>query len=85
MKETPVKQLERHLERRDGKTEATRLLLVLTPDTRKPAILEAFQDARLVWASLAALDQAIDELLGDKSEVVSEREANSLAGNDWRC
>lgn len=69
------KQLERHLERLDGATEATRLLLVLTPDDAKPRAFDSFQDERLVWASFAALDQAIDELLSDKTEVVSEREA----------
>jgi len=34
-----------------------------------------FSDERLFWSSFAALDQAIDELLADKTEVVSEREA----------
>jgi hypothetical protein len=32
-------------------------------------------DPRVAWASFAALDQAIEELLKDPSEVISEREA----------
>jgi hypothetical protein len=68
-------QLKRHLKRLDAATETTSLLLVLTPDTARPNAFEALQDDRLVWASFAALDQAIDELLGDDAEVVSEREA----------
>ena len=69
------KQLERHLKRLDGATESTCLLLVLTPDTSKPRVFDSIEDERLVWASFAALDQVIDEMLDDKAEVVSEREA----------
>ncbi len=69
------KQLERHLERFEGATEANCLLLVLTPDTAKPRVFDSINDDRLVWASFAVLDQAIDEMLDDKAEVVSEREA----------
>ena len=68
-------QIQRHLERLDGATEANRVLLVLTPDDHRPAIFDSLQDERLVWASFAALDQAIDEMLDDNYEVVSEREA----------
>jgi len=70
-----TEQLKRHLARLDGVSEAVRLLLVLTPDERCPPEIEAFNDPRLVWTSFAALDQAIDELLIDSREVVSEREA----------
>ena len=70
-----AKQLERHLERLDVANEANRLLLVLTPDDARPSAFDALQDDRLVWASFAALDQAIDEMLDDKAEVISEREA----------
>lgn len=68
-------QLKRHLKRLDAATEATSLLLVLTPDDVRPSAFDALQDDRLVWASFAALDQAIDEMLSDDAEVVSEREA----------
>lgn len=69
------KQLERHLKRLDGKNESTRLLLVLTPDDTRPRAFDSLPDDRLVWASFAALDQAIDEMLDDKTDVISEREA----------
>lgn len=68
-------QLKRHLERLDKATETTQLLLVLTPDDVRPTVFDSIQDARLAWASFAALDQAIDGMLSDKYEVVSEREA----------
>lgn len=68
-------QLQRHLERLDQTEEATRRLLVLTPDDVKPGEVEAIDDDRLVWASFANLDQGIEELLRDPREVVSEREA----------
>ena len=54
------------LERFEGAAEATCLLLVLTPDNARPAALDSIGDDRLVWASFSALDQAIDEMLGDK-------------------
>lgn len=68
-------QIERHLARLDDATEATALLLVLTPDDSRPACLNELNDDRVVWTSFALLDQAIDELLDDSQEVVSEREA----------
>lgn len=67
-------QLERHLERLSSASETTRLLLVLTPDDVRPPVLDAMKDDRIVWTSFAALDQAIDEVLEDKYEVVSDRE-----------
>ena len=70
-----AEQLKLHLERLDQATEAIRLLLVLTPDDAPPALLDTLHDDRLVWSSFAALDQAIDELLADNYEVISEREA----------
>ena len=68
-------QIKRHLERLDQVTEATALLLVLTPDDARPAVLDKLNDPRVVWASFVFLDQAIDEMLADNEEVVSEREA----------
>ena len=68
-------QLERHLQRLDDSSEKTSLLLILTPDDSRPPILDKLNDTRFAWASFAMLDQAIDEMLGDKYEVVSEREA----------
>lgn len=68
-------QLRRHLEKLNAATESTKMLLVLTPDAARPAAMESFPIETTAWASFAALDQAIDELLGDRGEVVSEREA----------
>ncbi|WP_442508330.1 hypothetical protein SH528x_007299 [Novipirellula sp. SH528] len=68
-------QIRRHLKRLNEATESTALLLVLTPDDVRPTILEDIDDDRVVWTSFALLDQAINELLEDPKEVVSEREA----------
>lgn len=68
-------QIKRHLQRLDQSTETTLILLVLTPDDNRPSALDKMNDSRIVWASFALLDQAIDEILNDKYEVVSEREA----------
>jgi hypothetical protein len=68
-------QIENHLIRLNSGREVLKKLLVITPDQARPAILQSVADERLIWASFAALDQAIDELLGDGREVVSEREA----------
>lgn len=68
-------QLLGHLKRLDGAAERDKKLLVLTPDVNIPKEVEDIRDERLIWASFSLLDQAIDELLADKNEVVSEREA----------
>ena len=68
-------QIERHLERLDDAFETMKVLLVLTPDDERPKVLADLNDPRLAWASFSTLDQAIDEMLSDPHEVVSEREA----------
>ena len=68
-------QLERHLARLDDAKEQTALLLLLTPDDQRPPLVEELGDERAIWSSFALLCQAIDELLDDNKEVVSEREA----------
>lgn len=68
-------QLRRHLKRLDQTNEHAQCLIVLAPDDAATEMIEAIQDRRLVYASFAALHQAIDEMLDDKSEVISEREA----------
>lgn len=70
-----VKQLRRHLSRLDEAIERDVILLVLTPDDVRPSQLEEVNDDRAVWASFTMLEQAIDEMLEDKYEVISEREA----------
>ena len=68
-------QLERHLASLSEAKEQSTWLLILTPDDDRPALVEDLGDERVVWASFAHLCQAIDELLDDNKEVVSEREA----------
>ena len=68
-------QIKQHLQRLDKSNESLRKLLVLTPDDGPPVQIDTIQDNRLCWASFAALDQAIDELLSNAKEVISEREA----------
>jgi len=68
-------QIQRHIARLDQATETASLLLVLTPDDSRPLVLDELNDDRIAWSSFALLDQAIDELLDDSKEVVSEREA----------
>ncbi len=68
-------QLQSHLAKLNQGTESTRVLLVLTPDERRPSVVDGMNDPSVTWASFSLLDQAIEELLADKGEVVSEREA----------
>lgn len=68
-------QIQRHLDRLNAAQEAVKVLLVLTPDDISPAVLAELGDPKVAWASFADLDQAIEELLNDQSEVISEREA----------
>ena len=71
-------QLERHLARLDVAKEQTSVLLILTPDDARPTVVDELNDDRAIWSSFALLHQAIDELLDDNKEVVSEREAYLL-------
>lgn len=68
-------QLERHLAKLSDAKEQSTWLLILTPDDERPPLVEDLGDDRAIWASFALLCQAIDELLEDNKEVVSEREA----------
>ena len=72
---TVIRNSNQTLERVYEATEAGAILLVLTPDDGRPAELAKLNDARVAWTSFSILDQTIDELLEDKYEVVSEREA----------
>lgn len=68
-----VDQLKCHIKRLNDKE--NQFLLVLTPDESRPSIIDKLNDKRIVWASFASLDQAIEELLSDNQEIISEREA----------
>jgi hypothetical protein len=68
-------QLARHVQRFEDGSEQIQRLLVLTPDLESPDVIDKIGDPRIMWASFAALDQAVEELFADREEVVSEREA----------
>lgn len=76
------KQLRQHLKRFDDVMEASKVLLVITPDEQGPSVIEELnnqliqerKDYRVAWTSFAALDQSINDLILDVQEVVSERE-----------
>lgn len=68
-------QVSNHLSSLKKAKESTRLLILLTPDRTEPDLMQKFCDKPVVWRSFSELDSAIDELLEDSTEVVSEREA----------
>jgi hypothetical protein len=70
-----LEQLRRHASRFKDTKETTQLLLVLTPDDRAPDVINEFPPEMVTWASFVKLHQAIDELLKDRMEIISEREA----------
>ena len=67
-------QLERHLKRFDSEefSNKNEYLLVLTPDKEIPTL---GMDSRIRWASFSDLNTAIEEILTEKTEAISEREA----------
>lgn len=69
-------QLQRHLSRIEDSKAGSKWLVVLTPDVRIPNEIEQLQALKqpVVWASFQMLDQAINEILEEKMQVVSERE-----------
>ena len=72
-------QLERHLKRFESvaQSEKKEYLLVLTPDKESP-IQNMKSEKNMRWASFSNLNLAIDEILNEKQEVVSERESYLL-------
>ena len=72
-----AKQLKRHLAKLSRAAKSTCILLVLTPDQKRPTAFDKVNDRRLAWASFAALDQAVNELLADPREVVLLAHAGS--------
>lgn len=73
-----IAQLERHLRdlKADHHTERTKLLVVITPDDSIPKQCSNLRDQGepVVWASFENLNQAINEILADTQESISERE-----------
>ncbi len=66
-------QLRRHLGAFDSNAGVKRLF-VLTPDSDQPNQVTKLADARVTWLSFAGLDDAIQTLLEDKDDPLSERE-----------
>jgi hypothetical protein len=66
-------QLEGHLELLEGGA-ADERLFVITPDLDEPGVVGDIGDERVLWASFVSLADAIDEILGDPSQLVSEQE-----------
>ncbi|MCL4552517.1 MAG: hypothetical protein M1305_03030 [Candidatus Marsarchaeota archaeon] len=75
-----IEQIKRHLNRLDltKGSDREQYLLVLTPDPFDPIPDQETRDKRIVWTSFALLNQALEELLADLTEVISEREAYLL-------
>ena len=68
-------QLTQHLARFDGANSMrTQMLIVLTPDSTKPKVIEDCKDSRIVWTNFQGLDTSINALFDDPRAVISERE-----------
>ena len=65
-------QLDSHLLGLTGVFKDERLLMI-TPDPEQPQLIEALADAPVTWFNFARLNQAIDELLDDRTELISEQ------------
>jgi hypothetical protein len=71
-----------------GHVFADERLFVVTPDAAQPAVLAELGDPRVLWFNFLALSQAIDEVLADPTELISEqgrfllRELQSLFVHD---
>jgi hypothetical protein len=66
-------QLKGHLQMLDGRAIDERLFVV-TPDSSEPPVIGEIPDGRILWASFLSLAQAIDEIIGDPSQLVSDQE-----------
>ena len=67
-------QLVGHLEHFDNRPGVFERLFVVTPDSEEPQAITDLNDERIIWFSFRDLSFAIDELLTDTQEVISERE-----------
>jgi len=69
-----AEQLRGHLEHMRADRSVFERLIVLTPDAEEPPQIAQVGDDRVVWVAFADLTQAIQDLLSNPAEVVSERE-----------
>lgn len=67
-------QLRGHLKQLGAADQESSFLLALTPDTSKPNVIDLMNDRRVRWSSFASLNGAIDDILNDEKDVISERE-----------
>lgn len=68
-------QVKNHLNGLGMDSRSNKWLILLTPDHEEPKELREFQKQQIIWRSFSDLDSAIEELLKDPQEVISEREA----------
>jgi hypothetical protein len=66
------KQLGDHL-RGLGDLHSDERLFVITPDGERPALIDELDDSRITWFNFSRLNQAIDEVLKDPGELLSEQ------------
>ncbi len=66
------KQLESHLAGLTGAFKDERLF-VITPDPEQPQLVQDLPNTPITWFNFARLNQAIDELLDDRTELISEQ------------
>jgi hypothetical protein len=66
-------QLKGHLANLTGDT-STERLFVITPDGIQPAAVAEISDPKVIWLNFVAVSQAIDALLADSVEQISERD-----------
>jgi hypothetical protein len=67
-------QLRGHLAQLRAPKQEGSFLLALTPDTSQPAVIDTINKKQLRWASFAALNGSIEDVLQDEEDVISERE-----------
>lgn len=65
-------QLLSHVKQLDD-THENELMFVLTPDPEEPAVVAELDDPRVIWFNFVALDRAIQDVLEDADQLLSER------------
>lgn len=69
-------QIDRHLENLNNRKSGFKssFLLVLTPDEESPPMMANYDEKPVMWRSFMDISRAIDDILEDSFEVISERE-----------
>jgi hypothetical protein len=66
-------QLRRHLQNFDLQSSRDERLFVVTPDAEVPKPIGELGDSRVMWLNFVSITQAIDDLLSDPLELISEQ------------